>query len=512
MEGQRATMGRGFGWPTSRGLSAAALILILAGGFLGWRGLWEPDEGRYVNVALQMLSSGDWIHPEMHDEQPHYAKPPLTYWLLAASLGVFGRQEWAARLPNAVAFVLTAWSVAWLARRLVPGRQVSAALIYASSILPFIAVSCVTADTILCFWETLAMAGFVMAWRRLDPLPSGASATADPKAAPARPLRASGLLLMWSALGLGFLTKGPPALVPLLAVVPCLGIVHGWRGVIGLFHPLAVLVFVVLAGSWFVVVVAENPALGRYFLMEEVVHRVFTGQHRRNSQWYMAGMYVPILVGGLLPWSVDWFRRWDLYRWSRIREHLQNPPVLLLVLWVAVPLVVFSLARSRLPLYVLPLTVPLALLTARLQPMDWLSRPPTWAFLGGWTVGLLLIRIILAIMPSSRDARNMAASFPMEPITFQEIVFVDQRPLYGLRFYMNLPVERVELQPGASETLEEELQDEPGNFLLVVPVDKWPTVRKMLQDHRRSGRYLGLFERKETPVVVAAVYVRSADP
>ena len=61
----------------------AALALRWRLLFLGSRGIWDPDEGRYTNVALHMLDSGDWIDPHRSDEVNHWTKPPLTYWAIA---------------------------------------------------------------------------------------------------------------------------------------------------------------------------------------------------------------------------------------------------------------------------------------------------------------------------------------------------------------------------------------------------------------------------------------------
>ena len=55
-----------------------ALLLALAFAFQGTRAIWEPDEGRYSTVALNMISSGDWLVPTIDGEHPHLTKPPVT--------------------------------------------------------------------------------------------------------------------------------------------------------------------------------------------------------------------------------------------------------------------------------------------------------------------------------------------------------------------------------------------------------------------------------------------------
>ena len=71
----------------SPGFWIGALAVVLALALLGHRGIWDPDEGRYTNVALHMLSSGDWIDPHRSTEVGHWTKPPLTYWAIASAVG-----------------------------------------------------------------------------------------------------------------------------------------------------------------------------------------------------------------------------------------------------------------------------------------------------------------------------------------------------------------------------------------------------------------------------------------
>ncbi|WP_162111099.1 ArnT family glycosyltransferase, partial [Pseudoxanthomonas mexicana] len=149
--------------PARRRAWITVLAVLLAFTFLGMRGIWDPDEGRYTNVALNMLDSGDWLEPHRHHETGHWTKPPLTYWAIAASVAAFGRDPWAARLPAALAYLLSAW-LAWrIARRLTPGAEDMAALAYATMLLPFGASGLITTDFLLAASETLAVWAFVEA-------------------------------------------------------------------------------------------------------------------------------------------------------------------------------------------------------------------------------------------------------------------------------------------------------------------------------------------------------------
>ncbi len=441
-----------------------ALLLLLAFAFQGTRGIWEPDEGRYSSAGLNMLDSGDWLVPSVDGEHPHLTKPPVTYWALAASFALLGANEWAARLPGALAFVGTGLLVFGLGRRFVPARPWLPALAWSTSLAPMIAANIVSTDGLLVFFETAAMYAFVEAWSR-------------PPAAARR-----WIVLMWVAWGLAFMTKGPPGLLPLGGAIAFLAL-HDRRRLAALFHPLGLLLFVVVAGTWFALLIAEQPDRLRYFLGYEVYDRVFTAAHDRNAQWYGALLiYLPMFVVGFLPWWVLALvaRGGPRPAWSGLRDAVRRrePQVLLLVYWFVVPALVFFAARSRLQLYVLPLFVPLALLAGRaLAPRAWLTDRR--AVVAGALAAAVLIGLKagLAYTPSDRDSREMARQLAriIEPHGIDEIVFVGMRPFYGLNVYLEPRVEGVQIAERrfeysryvAEEDVCAELQHDAGNVYVM---------------------------------------------
>lgn len=433
-----------------------AALLAYAFAFLGSRGLWDPDEGRYTAVALEMLRSGDSIHPQLHPEHPHYTKPPLTYWAIEGAVAAFGHSEWAVRSPGALAFVLTLVLTYWLGRTYMPSRPWLPGAIYATTLLPYAAAGIVTTDTLLVAWETLAVAAFVAGMRR-----------------PSRYLQ----LLLWVGLGLAFLTKGPPGLLPLLAMVLFTVVRRDWAGLRRLFSGAGLAAFGVVGLSWYLAVVASAPQLWHYFVQYELIARVASATHHRHGEWYGAlVVYLPTFVLGALPWSLLWLARLPKLRLSGVRKlaarfHNLAAPQQFLLLWLAVPLLVFVVARSRLPFYVLPLFVPLALLTARALParlgLDGLV--PRVALVA--TMALLVAgRWYGSGVGNGMDDRALAAEISRHmPDKVNELVFVDTEPRYGLRFYLDVPDEHVCLRdncdlPGVArdESLDLELRQHEG--------------------------------------------------
>ena len=453
----------------------ALLAGIMAFSFQGTRGLWDPDEGRYTNVAMEMMQSGDYFQPHRHHETLHVTKPPVTYWALAASMQSLGRNEWAARLPMALAFILTVLLVFQLGRTFAATRPWLPALIYLSSPLPFFAANIITTDTLLAFAETAAVLAFVR--YRFD----------------GKSLRY--LDGMWALFGLAFMIKGPPGLLPLLAILA-----WQWRngGIKLLFRPLGLLLFMVIGFTWFLLITQQKPELLDYFLHHEVVDRVASAAHDRNSQWYGGLMvYVPTLLVGALPWLA--IALWNA-RKSNPWKPLQ-PKTAFLLCWIALPLAVFMLSRSRLPLYILPLFVPVSLLVADgLKHVPFNTRHVLWLLL--WLVFLLAAKGALGYLPHKQDARAFARQLqPLLPTKPQELVFIDSKASYGLDFYLDTEIEKISLpaligkQPISDSEFDQDLitelfEPEQDRYFLV-PKERMPAMQAFLTKNRYRHESLG---------------------
>lgn len=458
------------------GLIVVACVALIVGfSLLGSRGIWDPDEGRYTNVALNMLDSGDWIEPQRNDDVGHWTKPPLTYWAIAASVELFGRNPWAVRLPAVLAYLLSV-ALTWrLARRLAPGAEPVAALVFSTMLLPALASQLITTDFVLTAFEGLALAAYVEA--RFDPTGP----------------RLRWWLVMWAAFGFAFLTKGPPALLPLVAIL-----IFDWLAPFGSPDRVrrfgAAIAFLVVAVPWYAAVSIRNPGLLQYFLGAEVVGRVASDQFGRNGEWYgWAVVYVPTLLVGALPWTATmlrWMRTMPAkaQRWRTRSARHADAEELLLTLWVLVPLVVFCISRSRLPLYTLPLFVPLALLIARQRQSEQRSFPPLrWVVVA--VAGLTGLRIAMILWPTPQNAAEWAAEIQKrstDPVT--EVVFINDMARYGLKLHLGAEVERVSVasvteagfNPLFDDTLADELAEAEPGVVYVTQAKHWPALERSI--------------------------------
>ena len=461
----------------SPALWIALLSAVLALAFLGTRGIWDPDEGRYTNVALNMLDSGDWLNPRRTHEVGHWTKPPLTYWTIAASIGAFGTTAWAARLPAALSYLLCVW-LAWrIAARVAPGTQRMAATVYATMLLPFGASQLITTDYLLAATDAVAVWAFVEA-----------------RFGARHPHR--WVALMWLGFALAFVTKGPAGLMPLPVVLLFDFLMPGrrehrvlqWSGL---------LLFVLVALPWYLAVFHGNPGLLSYFVGDELVNRMTTDEFGRHGEWYgWIEIYVPTLLLGTLPWTpavLRWARRFPgLVRpwWKDPQRSQRDAGWLLMTLWLLLPLAVFCVARSRMPLYLLPLFVPVAVIVA----MQWQHEgraPPRWRWLVAWGVLLLALKLLAAAWPTHKNAARWADAIrERAPSPVQEVVFVEDMARYGLHLHLGrgTQIEKISLQPtpqprfnpSYDEPLAVELDEHEDGVVWICKQADWPRVRSRI--------------------------------
>lgn len=414
--------------PGQGALLVIALCVALL--FQGSRGLYETTEGRYAEVAREMVATGDWMTPRL-DGQPHWSKPPLTYWSIAACLEVGGRNTWSARIPGAIAFLVAVVAVSSLGAALWDeATGVVAGIVFATS--PFVVAgeNVVSPDMLLACWEIVA----VGCWWRAVRAREGRS-------------QRGWVTGMWAMFGLAFLTKGPPGLLPLAAILAFV-MIERRRGdrTPRLAQPAGVLLFVLLAFGWYALVVSHDHALAGYLLGEEVWGRVATGMHHRNARWYMPAVVfgLPLLVGGgawLITSIID---AWRFSARSRWRDTVHGREAGFLLLWFALPLVVFCISKSRLPLYVLPLGAPLALGAARLAVRACgeagALRRAAWVGIVSATL-LVAAKGVSARMHSREDMRPLAEA--ARATNADRITVIDETALYGLEFYLDGSLHRM---------------------------------------------------------------------
>ena len=310
------------------------VVLLYAIGFSPW-GLWEPDEGRYADIGQAMIDSGDFITPRLNGEV-YLDKPPLVYWVTAAGLAAWGSGETGARFGQAI-FALGCLLVTWRIGRLLfdDRRGRLASIVLASSIGFFAGSHLLTLDLALTFFVALALLCFLHGYRSAD----GGGRW---------------YLAMWAATAGAVLTKGPiGAVLPALTIVGFLWLRGDLKRLRDLRPASGLLLFLAIAAPWFLAVSWRNPDFPRYFLLHEHVMRFVSTVHRRSGPPYY---YLPVALLGLLPWTLIVPAHLVRQR-SRVFSlaALRSEAGALVVAWVVPAFLLFTVAQSKLPLYLLPL-------------------------------------------------------------------------------------------------------------------------------------------------------------
>ena len=315
-------------------------------------GLLGADEPRYAQIGREMFSRHDWVVPTLNG-QPWLEKPVLLYWGEMVSYSIFGVHDWAARVPSAVFAAALVIVVLVFMRRFRPGRELDAALITASCVAMIGFGRGASTDMQLSAPFCVAMMAW-WAWHETG--------------------RKVWLVAFYALLAVGALAKGPisPALAILIVGAYALLRREGrifWRS---LWAP-GFLIFFATALPWYVAVQIKVPQFFRVFFLQHNLERFSTNLYQHSQPfWY----YIPVFLLAVLPWTVFsaaavWEtlgRGWKLARpGSEEPENRQGTVDWLaqfLLLWILVPIVFFSISRSKLPGYILPAIPPAALLTA----------------------------------------------------------------------------------------------------------------------------------------------------
>lgn len=340
---------------------------------LGALGLTGPDEPRYAWIARAMAQTGDWVTPRLYGN-PWFEKPVLYYWAAGVAFLAHISDEWAARLPSAIAALAAALCIAWLGWRFADSdadeasgaprfspwsTALLAPLIFSTSVAAVAFARAATPDMLFAACLTLAMAAAACILRDHGALRRGSGANfANTTAA----RRALALLLFGAFAGLSVLAKGPAGIILAGGAVAIWALAtKRWAAALRLLHPYAIAACLVVALPWYVLCALRNPDFFRVFILQHNFDRFLTPMfHHRQPFWF----FIPIILLAILPWAVflipaarDGLRIWRQNAW-------RDSPGFFFACWALFPVLFFSFSESKLPGYVLPSIPPLALVLA----------------------------------------------------------------------------------------------------------------------------------------------------
>jgi 4-amino-4-deoxy-L-arabinose transferase-like glycosyltransferase len=366
-------------------------VLAIAGFYLyqlDGVGVLGPDEPRYLAIGRAMAHSGDWITPRLWGS-PWFEKPPLLYWMTAAGTSIGLNRELSGRLPLVLCSLAFLAGMFALLRREFGMQAAAASAILLATCTAWIAYSDFALTDLpmaVCFSLAVFLA-----------LPLVRSA--DIQRASLR------LAAVGACLGLAMLAKG---LVPLALALPGVWFLrHYWKK-----YWLTAIACVIIAAPWYVAMYLRHgaPFLEELFLKQHFA-RLYSSSLQHLQPWYY---YVPVLLGGLFPWTPLLFLLFRRQPWDVRRRFL-----------LAIALfgfILFSVSANKLPGYLLPLLPALfALIGAEFEQKEIAELHRAWL----WPCVLLiaLIPLVAQALPGMLGSWRITA-FQWPPLNAATLFYV----------------------------------------------------------------------------------------
>ncbi|MBK8954461.1 MAG: glycosyltransferase family 39 protein [Saprospiraceae bacterium] len=318
-------------------LFLALLGLIFYVPLLGGVHLFDWDEINFAEISREMIVLNEYSSVHV-DFKPFFEKPPLFFWIQSCSMHVFGINEFAARLPNAVCGIITLLVIFYIGKKVDSSRFGWLwALSYFGSLLPFLYFKSGIIDpwyNLFSFIGLFSLIAFHQ--KQLNP---NLESFQWPKV---YYLRIAGF-----ATGLAILTKGPAVLLVLLSCLGLYGVLNKFKWSLSL-KDFAIYVAISLGvpGIWFLMeTIINGPAFVNAFVSYQV--RLFSTPDAGHGGF--PGYHFAILLLGVFPASIFCLKAFsykdpgDYYHQSDIKKWM----MLLLV----VVLVLFSVVESKIVHY-----------------------------------------------------------------------------------------------------------------------------------------------------------------
>jgi hypothetical protein len=299
------------------------VIFIVTLFHLGSWGLTETSEARYAQIAKEMFETGDYIHPRKMGIS-HYHKPPLTYYITALGYAIFGINEFGARFFLSVALIIQLVLIYKTSLLLFNDKKTSllSVILFFSTPLILASIRNLTTDAYL---NTFVMMAIYFWVKYLE--------------------EKKFFILFYLSLSLGFFTKGPLVLIPVIIFQLTWFYYNKKRIRFSVYDFWGIIAFFISCGWWYLAVIKENPMVFDYFTSNQLYQRMFSNDafNRGKPFWY----YIIFLPLTLLPWIIYIF-----LSLKKIDTTVLKRKILLISFFLII--LIFSLFKTKLIFYVLP--------------------------------------------------------------------------------------------------------------------------------------------------------------
>lgn len=365
---------------------------------LGANSLWDSNEAFYAETPREMIATGDYVNPTFN-YRVRLNKPPLSYWVVVAFYKLFGVSETSERLPivlAAMVMIATAFGLGRLLFSLDAGLLAAIGLAASPRFLMF--SRRIMIDVYLAMFMALALFLFALAERRPD-------------------RRRLYLVLMYACIGFAVITKGPVAVLLIAIVIGIYFLVSAKLSEVRrIMLPMGLLVIALIVLPWYLAIYFQNGwSYIETFLIKDNLSRYMEPiwGPRRGILFYG-----PVVIGDFFPWSLFLLPLfWKALR--RLRRFKRSPgwdSYALLLIWMAVIVVFFSLSKSKEDLYVLPIYPAAAALVGSSLSRLFSNKQFDWQTAVRWTalcLGLIMMAaaaVILFLFNNSDQPYRLAGT------------------------------------------------------------------------------------------------------
>lgn len=388
----------------------------------------DSTEARYGEIARIMLETGNWVTPMQHIGEPFWAKPPLSTWLSAFSMQLFGANEFTARLPSLFLSIGILWLVWDLAKKR-SGSDVAliTTLVLAGSAFFFLNAGTVMTDPALIFCTSLSLIAFWHALIIKNKIWS---------------------YVFFLGLGLGLLAKGPVAVI--LVGMPIFFWVLIHRKWLQLWQHLpwikGTLLMFAIALPWYIWAEIRTPGFLNYFIVGENIHRFldpgWSGDKYGFAHVAPFGMIWVYAIAGMLPWSIASLI-WLVSHFKEVPSLYKDPDhwISYLLLCTLVPLVFFTFSSNIIYPYVFPSLPPFALLFADLANRSGLTLKGKRLIISAASISGVIFIIAAGLFVfkpewvSKSQYRMITAYKNQNPAVESRLIYWAPKTDYSAQFY-----------------------------------------------------------------------------
>ena len=416
-------------------LSGIVILFILRAILNAYVPLMDKTEARYAEIARIMQETGNWITPQIDYGVPFWAKPPLSTWLSALSMKVFGVNEFAVRLP----YLLAGFLLIIVITRFVKNKN---AIYFSGFVLMTIPefllhTGVVSTDTILSFSVTLIFLSF---WKAIN-----------------RDKLSYWGYLIFAFIGIGLLSKGPLVLV--LTVPPIFIWVIYFKEYKKFFKQIPLisgsLLTLAIAVPWYYLAEMNTNGFLEYFIVGEHFKRFFDSSWDGDKYGFAKSQPLGIIWLFLFAFAFPWIQVLAVKLWKRKNSLIKDRWVFFLLLWLLWTPFFFTFSKSLIHTYILPSIVPIALLI----DYYWaeIKMKKTIIVVSLIFPGLVVATTIFSLVSNNLEFYSKTDKYLLQNIEdFDGNIYYLGSKSYSSQFYSKGEIQNISIENLKSKTTENE--------------------------------------------------------